>query len=573
MKTARSISKNTYIIAVTLASVFVFCLSIGYYNNSVNALTVSDWNPGKIIDDRVFMDSSRMSVNDIQTFMNTKVTNCDTNGSGLSEMDNSGVPDYNGNGSIQRWEWGKAKQNQTTFTCFKDYHEDGLSSAQIIYNIAKQYNINPQVLLVLLEKEQALITDMWPINVQYRTATGYGCGDGEDCESNYFGLTKQLTWAASMFKAVITGVDVDQPYGTSYSWSNYGIGAKNVLYNPNDICGSSSVNIQNRSASALYRYTPYQPNSKTINWRLGNGPLPSSAYPDCGAFGNINFFTYFNNWFGSTYNPTYSWEVKNLNIYDEGKNTVITTDQLHAGERLWVSLKVKNIGSTTWYRDGSNPATLGTSNQRNHESKYCDTTWLSCNRVAKIKESSVAPGEEGHFEFYMAASNILGEFREYFEPVLENESWMVNNTGFHIYTQTLNDYAWKWFSYDAWLNPEHTIKADVNQLSKNQVVYITVYAKNTSATIWKKNGAYPLRLATSSPKNRSSNLCDSSWLNCSRLASVNEDAVLPGQTASFSFSIKAPSTIGDFREYIRPVIEYAGWTTEDINHMYLRVSQ
>lgn len=519
-----------------------------------NASAAYDGN--NIIDDAILFDTSTMDENSIHNFLLSM-------NSGLSSR--SFIFDCaatDASAELYRKAGAPCGQNAR--------------SSQIIYYASKIYGINPRVILATLQKEQSLITTTDPASWQINQAMGFNCPTRTGCGSSDFLYQIDNGTFTLRFNA-------ERAMGNNTYWftSSYWVcGTTRDFYKPSlypqqnvDFYDEDGVYyrthyVKTAATSAFYCYTPHAYNNP-------NGLYGLPKYGSTGRYysGSYNFVTYFEKWFGSTQNPTYSWEVKNLNIYDEGKNTIIATDQLHAGERLWVSLKVKNIGSTTWYRDGDNPATLGTSNQRNHTSKYCDTTWLSCNRVTKIKESSIAPGEEGHFEFYMAASNILGEFREYFEPVLENESWMINNTGFHIYTQTLNDYAWKWFSYDAWLNSEHTLKADVNQLSKNQLIYVTVYAKNTSATIWKKDGPYPVRLATSNPKNRSSALCDPSWLNCSRLASANEDTVLPGQIASFSFSIKAPSTIGEFREYIRPVIEYAGWTTEDINHMYLRVSQ
>lgn len=80
------------------------------------------------------------------------------------------------------------------------YSEGGRSAAQIIYDAAQQHQINPQVLIVLLQKEQGLVTDTWPLNIQYRSATGYGCPDTAACDSQYYGLTNQLNWAAKMFE-------------------------------------------------------------------------------------------------------------------------------------------------------------------------------------------------------------------------------------------------------------------------------------------------------------------------------------------------------------------------------------
>lgn len=242
----------------------------------------SGFNAGRIIDDSVFTNKSSMSVSDIQSFLNSKVAACDTSGSQQSEMNNSGVPDYNGNGSIQRWEWGKYKFNQTTFPCLKDYTQDSVSAAQLIYNASQNYSINPQVLIVLLQKEQGLVTDTWPLNIQYRSATGYGCPDTAACDSQYYGLANQITWASKMFRAILNN---------SPDWyTPYVLGNNYIQYSPDSNCGGSTVNIQNRSTQALYNYTPYQPNQATLDAGWGTAP--------CGAYGNRNFYLYFTSWFG-----------------------------------------------------------------------------------------------------------------------------------------------------------------------------------------------------------------------------------------------------------------------------------
>lgn len=251
--------------------------------SNVEAVSASNFKAGRIIDDAIFTNKNAMSAAQIQEFLNSKVPACDTNGLGQSENNNSGVPDYNGNGSIQRWEWGKAYYNQTTFTCLRDYIDGGKTAAQLIYDTSQEFNINPQVLLVLLQKEQALVKDTWPVNIQYRSATGYGCPDTAACDSRYYGLTNQLRWAATMFRAIMNN---------SPTWyTPYVLGNNFVQFNPNASCGGSSVFIENRATQALYNYTPYQPSQAALDAGWGS--------VNCGAYGNRNFYLYFTEWFGN----------------------------------------------------------------------------------------------------------------------------------------------------------------------------------------------------------------------------------------------------------------------------------
>lgn len=239
---------------------------------------VDGWDPGNIITDGVFANKNSMSANDIQAFLNSKVPTCDTWGDQQSEL-----------GGGTRKQWAEARGYHPPFTCLKTYTQDGKSAAQIIYETAHNFGINPQVLLVLLQKEQALITDSWPLSVQYRTATGYGCPDTAGCDTNYFGFTNQVQWAARMFRAILN----DSP-----NWyTPYELGNNFIRYSTESSCGGSNVYIQNRATQALYNYTPYQPNQASLNAGYGSAA--------CGAYGNRNFYLYFTDWFGSTRKSPY----------------------------------------------------------------------------------------------------------------------------------------------------------------------------------------------------------------------------------------------------------------------------
>ncbi len=248
--------------------------------NTVYASPVVGFNAGRIIDDGVFTNSFSMNVSQIQAFLNSKVAACDTSGTQLAS-------EYGSNLTHAQYAASKGWP-APPYICLKSYSENSISAAQIIYNISQQYQINPQVLIVLLQKEQGLVTDTWPLSTQYRGATGYGCPDTAPCDTTYYGFTNQVTWSAKMFRAVLDN---------SPTWySPYVLGNNTIQWSPNSACGGSTVNIQNRATQALYDYTPYQPNQAALNAGYGTGDA-------CSAYGNRNFYLYFTDWFGSTQFP------------------------------------------------------------------------------------------------------------------------------------------------------------------------------------------------------------------------------------------------------------------------------
>jgi hypothetical protein len=283
------------------------------------------WNAGNIISDSVFTSSTSMSSSQIQEFLNSKVVTCDTYGEQLSEF---GGPDLNGDGKVQRWEWGKANYNQTTFPCLKDVRvADGRSAAQVIYDTSVKYGISPKVLIVLLQKEQGLVTDTWPLSIQYRSATGYGCPDTAPCNADYYWLDNQLDWSAKMFRAIMNA--------TPTWYTPYLVGNNYVQYNPDDSCGGSTVYIANRATQALYNYTPYQPNDAALN-------APMGATVSCGAYGNLNFYRYYTQWFG----PTQGGDAVSYDLQLVSPITLSPANP-RPGEAVTATYSIKNIGSNT----------------------------------------------------------------------------------------------------------------------------------------------------------------------------------------------------------------------------------
>jgi hypothetical protein len=288
--------------------------------------------------------------------------------------------------------------------------------------------------------------------------------------------------------------------------------------------------------------------------------------------GNNNFVTIFDSWFGSTYTPPFAWQEVGMSIMDTGENASVPTDYVHSGERLYVELTVINEGSNTWYNYGSNPIDLGTIDPQNTTTPFCDTTWMACNRPATLSESSVAPGGTGHFYFYIAVPNDLGVHRQFFEPVAEGQSWMSNAGNYSIYADTTQQYDWQWLYYNAYTDSSKTTPVDINNLGRNQQVYIVLSVKNESPVFWNNFGPYPTDLGTNDPQDGNSILCTTTWMACNRPAKMDQTSVAPGGTATFSFYIKTPSTTGVYREYFKPLVEYSGWSEDNYNQIYLNVT-
>jgi len=464
------------------------------------AASAASFDAGRIIDDSVFTNKSSMSVGDIQNFLNSKVPSCDT----------YHAPGPSAQGANPPW------------ICLKNYNEGGKSAAQIIWEQAQNYSINPQVLLVTLQKENGLITDDWPYPWQYRTAMGFGCPDGAPCDTQWFGFTNQVSQAARHFRNF---------YDLNPAWYiPYRTGTNFIKWNPNSACGGTNVNIQNRATAALYSYTPYQPNSAALNNLYGTGD-------GCSAYGNRNFWRDFNNWFGSTIAEPYRWEYVGQSA----------SGNLVAGQKTTWTLSARNTGTATWSNSGSNPVRLGTDRSRDRASSFCSNTWINCARPAQLNEASVPPGSIGTFTLQVQAPTNPGSYNEYFNLVAEGNTWM-NELGmfFNPSVATAN------FNSSVVSNNMPT------SIAAGGTANVSVVVKNTSNTYWYSTGKYSVNLGTSAPQDRSSQFATNTWLGANRPVRMSESVVAPGQNGTFNFSIQAPATSKIYTESFSLVAE--GWT-------------
>ena len=266
---------NWFAILGVFVAVFLFTFLVQRFNSEteVDAANMAGFDPGYIISDYQMGNYNSMNEAQIQAFLTSK-NSCANN-------------NYNyyvalSSGSRYTWHWANGH-----FVCLSEERfgdgeaiGSGDTAAHIIWQAAQDYRINPQVLIVLLQKETGLITDPIPNNGDYRKATGYGCPDTAPCSAEYYGFKNQVRRAAALFRTVLDG-----------GWTNYPLGNNYVKYNPNAACGGTVINIRSRATSALYRYTPYQPNAAALSSSYGYGD-------SCSAYGNRNFYSYFQDWFG-----------------------------------------------------------------------------------------------------------------------------------------------------------------------------------------------------------------------------------------------------------------------------------
>lgn len=143
------------------------------------------------------------------------------------------------------------------------------SAAEIIWSEAQRYQINPQFLLALLQREQSLVQAQNPTQKQLDWAMGYAicddCSMGDPRLQKYKGFGKQVHWAAQKIREDYLH-DLETT-GTTLT----GVGPGRIA-----VIDGRIVIPTNKATSVLYTYTPH-------------------------LHGNENFVAIWNKWFRKDY--------------------------------------------------------------------------------------------------------------------------------------------------------------------------------------------------------------------------------------------------------------------------------
>lgn len=156
----------------------------------------------------------------------------------------------------------------------------------LIWNTAQEYRINPKFILIMLQKEQGLVTDPSPSQNQYNWAVGYSCYGGV-CLDIYKGFAKQIQAMANKFSnSYLSDLKTKGKYVSNFfcTFTKWCVGVAKQTQDEQVIIP------ENKITAALYTYNPYQGGTITKQGRVG---------------ANYNFWKIWDSWFNQlTLRPT-----------------------------------------------------------------------------------------------------------------------------------------------------------------------------------------------------------------------------------------------------------------------------
>lgn len=298
--------------------------------------------------------------------------------------------------------------------------------------------------------------------------------------------------------------------------------------------------IANGATASLYNYTPHR---------------------------NQSFPYWFEYFFGSgaTAASPYAWS-----IVSQSSSTNLSN--VYAGDVFTLTVVARNAGSQTWYKTSENQVNIATYNPAGRVSSFAHSSWLAPNTPARMVEESVAPGQNGTFTFTVRAPTQQGTFREYFNLLAQNVTWM-NDIGQYFEITVLPTYKWSFSSQAAYTDNGKGTPLSLANLSPGQTAWLVVRATNTGNTTWTNIGQNRISLVTDRSFGRSSRFANGSWLS-SNTPSDLQPSVAPGQIGTFEFPVSVPAGAGTFKEYFNPIVQNFAQMNNDIGqHFQIGVSQ
>jgi hypothetical protein len=174
--------------------------------------------------------------------------------------------------------------------------------------------------------------------------------------------------------------------------------------------------------------------------------------------------------------------------------------------------------------------------------------WPTEDRPAVQQEAVVAPGQIGTFTFTVRAPLQPGVYPLWLRPVVDGTVWM-EDQGVFLLVTSLPDY------HSAWVSQSTYPTLHAGQLSAP----LSMVYRNTGTAPWVKGiEGSQVNLGLVDDYHPWSPFAVA-WPVKDRVAIQREASVQPGQSASFSFQVKAPSQPGTYVLRLRPVVDGTMW--------------
>jgi len=468
------------------------------------------------------------------------------------------------------------------------------SAARIIWQAAQDARVNPEVLLVMLQKEQSLIEDPSPAQKQYDWATGYSRCDGCAGVEAYKGFGNQVRASANRLRYYF-----DHP--SEFPRFSVGQGATTS--------DGFVVTVKNQATAGLYIYNPWRGGARVDNRLVG---------------ANYNFYKIWTRYFAPQFADRTLVKERDSNVWwfiqdgtrrpfvaDEVVQAlfdmpvrssaplvpsrkltryypiggVVTLDEVYAGvyvnnslpaqtfagDLVATTIQYRNVGKRIWKKGEvvltiadvagaptplallppppppPSKAPVKTKIKTKISAAPVNTTLAASSAAVNnfwkhpagrfsFTQEQVAPGELAEFSVPL---QFPKEARGY-------ESLLALSVLPHEDVLETREVSSSRHGLLVVGEPLYQSKVVINtipsEMKAGQTAKVEIQLQNTSKIEWKK---LSLRLSSTDESGKKTNpFKHSSWRDSTKVALMKEQVVKPGETAHFLFTIRAPRIPG-----------------------------
>jgi glucose/arabinose dehydrogenase len=227
---------------------------------------------------------------------------------------------------------------------------------------------------------------------------------------------------------------------------------------------------------------------------------------------------------------------------------------LAGGAQVTYTFHYRNTGTEIWQRGvAGRQVNLGIAgDSRVFADAGMAINWLAPDRPATTTEASVPPGGIATFTFSIRAPSGQGRYVIPVHPVLEGVTHL-EDEGAYLTLTVDSGFHSRWVSESPWptLDPGQTSAP------------LTITFRNSGTKTWVKGVAGSQVNLGINGDDRTQSFLNAGWPSPDRVAGQNEGSVGPGQTATFTFQLRAPSAAGTYQLHLRPVIDGVTWMEDE----------
>lgn len=231
---------------------------------------------------------------------------------------------------------------------------------------------------------------------------------------------------------------------------------------------------------------------------------------------------------------------------------------IEPGATQTVTIGFQNTGTTTWKNNGKTLVSAYTQSPKYRVSNFRAANWKDYTQAALLKEASVLPGKVGNIELSLKAPLTEGEYKETFQLVAENTTWIpggqftltirVAKPGTSATPSPASTSSSVPSKPDGVASPVSDsglsamlLLRSAKELSAEagQEISYRVGVKNTGTVSWKKREIRSADVAIASVNTK-----HASWISATQVAMKEGEEVKPGALDLIDFTFSAPPTKG-----------------------------